>query len=260
VFLLHGTPGGARLRQVDVDSGDDVFRERQLRVVTYSRPGYGRSTPRPGRRVVDDADDVAAIADALDLGRFAVAGVSGGSGSALAAAARLPGRAVRTAVFVGVVPFRAEGLDYFDGLDDEEREWYREITGPGADEALTRTCEETAEWVRDELPTIELAPGLRQMLQEAMADALSSGPAGMRDDYLATLGDWGFDLSDVGVPVRLLYAEDDTDVPPGHGRWLRERLPDCELAWVPGDHFGAGAERERIERELELLVWAASAV
>ncbi len=258
VFFLHGTPGGALLRQVEVESGDDVFRERHLRVVTYARPGYGRSTARPGRRVVDDAEDVQAIADALHLERFGVAGVSGGGGPTLAVAARLPDRAMRAAVFVGVVPYAPEELDYFDGMDEGQRQWYVDMTGPHPEAVLERDFQETAEWVRDELPNAPLAPGLRAMIHAALEDGLNGGPAGLRDDSLAMVCDWGFDLTEVRIPVRLLYAEDDASVPPGHARWLCDQLSDCELGWVPGDHFGTGVERERIERELELLAWTAS--
>jgi pimeloyl-ACP methyl ester carboxylesterase len=257
VFFLHGTPGGALLRHVDVTSGDDVYRERHLRVVTYARPGYGRSTPRPGRRVVDDADDVEAVADALHLERFGVTGVSGGGGATLAVGARLSDRATRAAVIAGVVPLGAADLDYFDGMDEAGRQWYLDLTGPNPDAALDKEWHDTVDWVHEELPNLQLTPGLREMLQTAAEDGMSPGPAGMRDDGLALVGDWGFDVSDVRIPVRLLYAEDDTTIPPGHARWLYDRLPDCELTWIPGDHLGAGVEQERSNRELQLLAWAA---
>src|SRR5919108_3197173 len=58
-----------------------------LRLVSFDRPGFGGSTPRPGRTVADAAADVAAVADRLGLGRFAVWGRSGGGPFALARAA-----------------------------------------------------------------------------------------------------------------------------------------------------------------------------
>ena len=47
-------------------------------LVTHDRAGYGQSTRRPGRRVVDEVDDVAALADHLGFERFGVTGGSGG--------------------------------------------------------------------------------------------------------------------------------------------------------------------------------------
>lgn len=61
--------------------------ERGIRWVSHDRPGYGGSTPLPGRNVASVAADVASVADALGIGRFAVMGDSGGGPHALACAA-----------------------------------------------------------------------------------------------------------------------------------------------------------------------------
>ncbi|MFG2626946.1 alpha/beta fold hydrolase [Streptomyces sp. NPDC048473] len=58
--------------------------ENGVRWVSYDRPGYGGSTPHPGRDIASAAGDVAAIADALGIDRFAVMGHSGGGPHALA--------------------------------------------------------------------------------------------------------------------------------------------------------------------------------
>ncbi|MFE7516911.1 alpha/beta fold hydrolase, partial [Streptomyces sp. NPDC057540] len=73
VFWLHGTPNiGAPPGPLLPDSA-----RLGIRWVSYDRPGYGGSTPRPGRDVASAADDVRAVADALGIGRFAVMGHSG---------------------------------------------------------------------------------------------------------------------------------------------------------------------------------------
>ena len=51
---------------------------RGLHAVLYARPGYGNSTPQPGRMVADAAADVAAILDRLGADEFVTAGWSGG--------------------------------------------------------------------------------------------------------------------------------------------------------------------------------------
>ncbi|MFZ1024485.1 MAG: alpha/beta fold hydrolase, partial [Thermoplasmata archaeon] len=63
---------------------------RGLRLIGYDRPGYGSSAPMRGRRVADAALDVLAIANHLNLDRFAIWGHSGGGPHALACAAILP--------------------------------------------------------------------------------------------------------------------------------------------------------------------------
>jgi pimeloyl-ACP methyl ester carboxylesterase len=77
--------------------------------------GYGGSGPHDGRRVASAAADVAAIADALSIVRFAVLGHSGGGPYALACAALLPERVIAAVSVSGPAPFGANGLDWFAG-------------------------------------------------------------------------------------------------------------------------------------------------
>ncbi|MGH3399128.1 MAG: alpha/beta fold hydrolase, partial [Streptosporangiaceae bacterium] len=70
-LVFHeGTPGGLVAFPPMVAAAAD----RGLRTVMYARPGYGASTPQPGRRVADAAADVTAVLDALDAGDFVTAG------------------------------------------------------------------------------------------------------------------------------------------------------------------------------------------
>jgi pimeloyl-ACP methyl ester carboxylesterase len=114
VFVLHGT-AGCRLSGRHPDPSR--VRDAGLLVVTYDRPGYGRSTRDRGRSLTDCVSDVEAIADELGLGRFAVMGGSGGGPHALAVGARLPARVTRVLCNVGVAPYDAEGLDWAAGMD-----------------------------------------------------------------------------------------------------------------------------------------------
>ena len=80
VFWLHGSPNIG-------SPPEPLFAAAEangLRWVSYDRPGYGGSGPHDGRTVASAAADVAAIADALGIGRCAVLGHSGGGPHALA--------------------------------------------------------------------------------------------------------------------------------------------------------------------------------
>ncbi len=114
VFVLHGTPGARIQWRGLVEDAES----RGIRLVSYDRPGYGGSDSAPGRTVVDAAHDVAAIADALGLERFAVEGGSGGGPHALACT-QLPDRVVAVASLAGVAPWGAEGLDWLDGMGQD---------------------------------------------------------------------------------------------------------------------------------------------
>ena len=60
--LVHGgTPNSRLLYKSDAERA----RRQGIRLISYDRPGYGGSTPRPGRSVADCGEDVCAIATAL---------------------------------------------------------------------------------------------------------------------------------------------------------------------------------------------------
>ena len=99
MLLFHGTPG-SRLFCPD----PAVAVAAGARVVTVDRPGYGRSTTMPDRRVLDWPADVQQLADALGIQRSAVVAHSSGAPYALACALWLPERVTRVAVVSGVVP------------------------------------------------------------------------------------------------------------------------------------------------------------
>jgi pimeloyl-ACP methyl ester carboxylesterase len=243
IFLLHGTPGSRFLREPG-----DGYLHNHLRVYTYDRPGYGLSTRASGRRVADAAADVRTVADAFGLEQFGVAGVSGGASPALAAAALLPDRVSRCATVVGSAPFTAEGLDFYDGMDEfAQHGWEHALLG---EVALETDWRETLDWVNAEMPDLDLPDDVRAMLLEAFQESSRQGSAGYIDDCLSEVRDWGLSVQDVQAPTRIMLARDDTSVPAAHGEWLLQHLPDAELIWVDGGHFGP-----RDEPEMQLMNW-----
>src|SRR5580658_3573538 len=121
VVLHNGTPAGL----VAAPPAAAAAAERGLRLMLYSRPGYGASTPDPGRRVCGAAADLAAVLDGLGVAEFVTVGWSGGGPHALACAALLPGRCLAAATMAGVAPYQAEGLDWLAGMGAENLEEFR---------------------------------------------------------------------------------------------------------------------------------------
>ena len=243
-LVIHeGTPGGlvlnARLGNAAV--------ERRLRPVLAARPGYERSTARPGRTVADVAGDVAAVLDDLGAGEFVSIGFSGGGPHSLACAALLPGRCLAAASVAGVAPYNADGLDFMAGMGPENIEEFslavrgaealtpflegeaatlREVTAeqvtaalggliPGADAAVL-----TGEFAAD------MAAGLRAAVRE--------GIAGWLEDDLAFTADWGFSLSALAGRAAIWQGDQDNMVPFAHGQWLAAHAPGTRVHLEPG--------------------------
>jgi len=88
-------------------------RSAGLRLVMVARAGLGSSTRNPGRTVVDDGEDLLAVADALELERATLLGVCVGAGSTLAFAARHPERARRLVVVSTLAPLSGPASDAY---------------------------------------------------------------------------------------------------------------------------------------------------
>ncbi|MBA2531414.1 MAG: alpha/beta hydrolase [Nocardioidaceae bacterium] len=123
VLVHHGTPGCGLLAEPWVTDAAN----RGIRLVSFARPGYGRSHRHPGRRVVDVAADAVAVADAFGFERFRTWGVSGGGPHALGCAAALPDRVI-AAASLGHCTVRLAG----PGLDGGHGAGQRRRAGSGS--------------------------------------------------------------------------------------------------------------------------------
>ncbi|WP_166345521.1 alpha/beta fold hydrolase [Phytoactinopolyspora limicola] len=233
VVYCHGTPMSRLARYPD----DELFGTLGIRLITYDRPGYGKSTPQRGRRVADAAADIEAIASALSLNRFPVFGVSGGGGHALAAAAGLPDRVTAVGVMACTAPRDAAGLDWTAGMMEDNQA--SSVAAANGREALAdHLAKAESSDLMSLVPPAEQAvlqrPDIQRMLSTAFAEALRPGLDGWIDDERALYAlPWGFDPSTIRVPVRLWHGELDTLVPVSHSVWLAERIPDALLVREP---------------------------
>jgi pimeloyl-ACP methyl ester carboxylesterase len=225
-----------------------------VRLISYDRPGYGKSDRKASRLVADAAEDVETIADYMDIDRFAVLGRSGGGPHALACAALLPHRVTRACALVSLAPPDADGLDWFAGMTDSNVAEYKSAaTDP---DKLAATLIATAAKIRadpashvvttlgPEMPEADRQvvadAGIRAKLVKNFAEALRDSADGWIDDALAFTSPWDFDVSTISVPVLLWHGEKDVFSPVTHTRWLADRIPTAIGTIFPGKaHFGA---------------------
>ena len=214
--------------------------------MAYSRPGYGGSDRRARRTVADCAQDVAAIADELGIERFYTVGWSGGGPHALACAALLGDRVLAAATLAGVAPYRAEGLDWLDGMGDENIE---EFASAGAGEVELAAFLETAakdivgvdaDQLRDALGGLitavdraALSGEMGEYMVQSTDIGLGGGISGWLDDDLAFTADWGFELGAITRPVTVWQGRQDRMVPFAHGPWLADHIPGAQARLLP---------------------------
>jgi len=239
----HGTPGSASQPRFMVDACAD----RGVRLVTLTRPGYAQSTRLEGRSVAAVAADTAALLDHLGIDRAVVGGASGGGPHSLACAALLPERFVASLVVAGVAPYRAQGLDFLAGMGaDNITEFRAALAGegplreflegeiPGLKEATAAGMIKALASLLPAVDVAALSSDVGEDLAQGMVHAVSTGVDGWLDDDYAFLGEWGFELDSIGVPVSLWQGDQDLMVPFAHGRWLAKALPTARVHLEPG--------------------------
>jgi pimeloyl-ACP methyl ester carboxylesterase len=236
VISIHGTPGSRLDRPYD----ERQIRDLGIHLITYDRPGYGASDRHRGRRIIDCVGDVATIAKGIGIARFAIIGASGGGPHVLAAAAGLGDRVIRAQCNVGLAPFQADDLEFFEGMDPEnakELGWALEGEDRLAVECAREAREYQARLAEDpasilenyDLPESDVAiladPRDQEITRQSSAEMFAHGLWGWIDDDLAFVQPWGFDVGEINAPVEIRFGLDDVLVPASHGHWLAAHVP-----------------------------------
>lgn len=243
VLYFHGSPS-SRLEPLLI--GDDVLRRLGLRVICPDRPGMGGSDFQPGRRLTHWPADVAALADALGLDRFAVLGNSGGGPYVAVCAATIPSR-LRTAVIVSG-GWRMDWPEARAGLPLPNRvmlflarrspSLLRFILGKMGGIAKGERQKELAQ-LKTRVPPADHAafaePGRLEAFGEAMRECLRQGSRGAAWDLGLYVRDFGFRLDEVRVPLILFHGEEDTNAPLAMVQRAVGELPGARLVTYSGE-------------------------
>lgn len=249
VFYFHGLPGS----RLDARVAAVTAMRRGVRLIAPDRPGFGLSDPQLGRRILDWPADVRALAEALDVGRFAVLGVSGGAPYAAACAYALPECVTVAGIAAGMGPL--DRLATLRGMA-----WMFRLglaLARRAPRLAPAFCATVAGVLRGLAGHAHLGrsgcaadrrvlarPEIAQTLRESFLEAARAGTAGIAHDLLLHAGAWGFALDDVRCPVHLWHGEADLTVPAHIGRVLAAAIPGCRAHFYAAEgHFSLPINR-----------------
>ena len=222
VLLIMGATGDGG----HFDAFADVLAD-EFTVVSYDRRGNGRSPVPAGWQttsVEEQADDAAALLEALGTGPAAIFGTSAGGNFALCLLVRHPGW-VRGAILHEPALYAL--VDDFDAVRGPVRALVREAMEAGGPPAAVERfwC-----YVAGEAGWNRLAPALRERLR-ATASTLFAVEHGTYELYMPD----DQALTSLAAPVRLLVSEDSLPFLAEIAGRLGQRVG-VEVATTPGGH------------------------
>jgi non-heme chloroperoxidase len=245
VVFSHGWP-------LSADAWDDqmVFlAERGYRCIAHDRRGHGRSSqPWDGNEMDTYADDLATVAETLDLKGAVHVGHSTGGGEVARYIGRHGTKRVAKAVLIGAVaplmlktPANPAGLpmDVFDGIRAgvlaDRSQFFKDLSAPfyGANR-----------------PNSKVSQGVRDSF---WAQGMQAGFKGVIDCIKAfSETDFTEDLKKVDVPTLILHGDDDQIVPIGASALLSAKLvKGSRLKVYPGlPHGMCTTDKGRINADL----------
>jgi pimeloyl-ACP methyl ester carboxylesterase len=242
VFLFHGIPGSRMIQHPDAT----IANECNVRLIVPERPGMGLSDFKTGRNLLDWSVDVEELADKLGIGKFVVAGFSGGGPYAAACGAAIPHRLVRVGLISSVGPINAPGV--LKGMLPSNRIGYSvgrwmpwflwRLVFKMYYQDISQHPEKLAVMSEDEPEVDQMifsAREIRQIFIKTFSEAFRQGTIGVARDGWLLSRPWGFSLEEISVPVFLWQGEADVVVTPGMGRYMATRIPECYATFYSGE-------------------------
>ncbi|MEW8028256.1 MAG: alpha/beta hydrolase [Candidatus Thiodiazotropha sp.] len=259
-IYCHGFPGS----RLEARLFDLPARQHAMRVIAPDRNGLGLSDPKPGRWLIDWAEDVEALANLLNIERFFLIGVSGGGPYALACAhkcaKRLNGFTLVCPLGPLDQPALLEAMRWparinFRSIRDTP--WLSNISFRFAVIPLTQLW---PQWIYQIMLGMATPPDavvlnrstVRKTITASIREAVRQGADGVLHEMAIYTQPWGFDPAEITTPTQLWHGTADETVPILHGRALAERLPECEMHVVEGEgHFSLPIDSmEQIQQHL----------
>lgn len=254
LLFFHGWPSSL----CQAMPWDQPAREAGFELISVNRPGIGRSTPRPGMRIADWPTVTAQLLEALGLERAGAVGVSGGAPFALACGALAPEHFPQISVICGAPPL---GGDYQPWRADMAKV-YQLLGGwvekhPKTMERMMRVSApalglRSPRWVY-QLGSRGLCAGDREVVSSrelaewsigSFQGAMRSGGRSVLEEGQRYLGDWGFRLDEVRVPVSVWHGAGDRNFSWTLAQRVAESLPQGKLELREDDgHYSIAVRR-----------------
>ncbi len=236
IIGFHGMPGSRYVMK----ALEPAALAAGARLIAPERPGYGLSDPHPRGELLTYPRDVAELAEALGIARFAALGVSGGGPYALACAHAQAQRLTVAAVVSGIGPLRLpnsmQGMVRMNRLMFKLGRFSPGLTGLLLPRLIRSSLPSMETHVRNGTsPTPDLSPEVFAIMAADQNEAIRTGGQGVAFDMKMLWRPWGFRPEDIRARVCVWHGEADNLAPAMLAHYLAERIPNCDATFYPGE-------------------------
>lgn len=246
IFYFHGSPS-SRL-ECALYVNEELLQRLNVRLIAADRPGMGLSDPQPNLRMTDWARDVVALADHLQIERFAILAYSLGGPYGLACAFEIPQRLTKVGILSGAALFTEpdlvknvnEGTRKFLTLP-REKPWLARLFMWTALSVMPRiapnrfVAQANTLLPAPDRPIVIDDPEFQKGFIKMVREATRQGIGGAFHESLLTVTDWGFSLQELNAPVLLWHGEADQNIPVEMARYMESAIPNCEAKFYPNE-------------------------
>lgn len=246
LFYFHGSPSSRVESALYVS--DELLQSLNVRLIVTDRPGMGLSDFQSDRRILDFPRDILALADHLNIERFAILAYSLGGPYGLACAYAIPERLRKVGIVSGAAMFTEPEL--MKNINEGTR---RFLTMPRENPLMSRMFLGMMLGVMPRLAPRQFVAGAASVLPASdreivdsdsefqqgfirmVREATRQGTRGAFHESLLSVTERGFRLEDIQMPILLWHGEADQNIPVEMARYMESAIPNCEAKFYPNE-------------------------
>ncbi len=242
ILLVHGFPGCAEHGKLLTSTP----LLDQFRLISFDRPGYGRSSHQKKLTPLILANQIKNLIDSLQIQNLNLLSVSGGAPYAMALGYLMKERILKITSVAGVAPLTRRNFRYMS--DQQRKAWLMRnlIPGPllefGLKKVWASGLDKLDQLLFKGLDNFSQAdqkvfshPSIGPELLETIKISLAQGPGGILQDMKVYSKSWGFKLSEIKCPITLWHGRDDDIVNMKYTEEMSQRLPQSKVNLISGE-------------------------
>ena len=264
LLSVHGGPGG-------YDQGlaiGECFRQNGFKILAPSRPGYLQTPLGAGTTPEGQADVLAALIDALNLGQVLVAGASAGGPPSYTLAQRHPDKVA------ALVEIDSVSIHYTKGQELSKTQeaiflskaglwvmdWFmRHFPEPMVKSFMTSESTLEGHELDDHVKRLVKDQDKLEFVRvmtKTMSERFAERKTGVFNDLSLLESIDKLPLNNISCPTLILHGDADGDVPPSHAEYAHQAIKGSDMYWIKnGSHIAFWAADQAREAQKYAVDW-----